>query len=286
MRRAPGRVSAPRPGRRRVGTRGDAEPPRARARSLAPYRAKRDFRASPEPMGTRAARAGRSFCVQQHLASSLHYDFRLEHRGTLLSWAVPKGPSLDAAVKRLAIAVEDHPVDYGSFEGVIAAGYGAGIVLLWDRGVWEPLDAEVDAALAKGHLRFALHGVKLHGVWQLVRTTRHGGKDWLLMKSDDAAARSGDSAERHRASVASGGGFADILAREPSDPWPRDPPVTGGETGRRFAEIIAQSRRKRRHGERQPNAPAPGGNRRARAALAVRSGAEASTIRPRPPPCA
>ncbi len=115
--------------------------------------------------------------------------------------------------------MEDHPVDYGAFEGVIPAGYGAGIVLLWDRGRWKPLDGDVDAALAKGHLRFALIGsIKLHGVWQLIRTARHGGRDWLLKKSDDDAARAGDSAERHSSSVASGGEFADILARERSDP--------------------------------------------------------------------
>src|SRR4026208_1295509 len=143
--------------------------------ALEKYKAKRNFSESPEPAGdTRhkspAGRTPRFFCVQKHLASHLHYDFRLEHNGVLLSWAVPKGPSLDPATKRLAMAVEDHPIEYGElergtpagdgeFEGVIPAGYGAGIVMLWDRGTWVPEGDDVEAALKKGDLKFTLNGV-------------------------------------------------------------------------------------------------------------------------------
>src|SRR5512143_2554931 len=147
--------------------------------ALDKYKAKRDFTISPEPAGdaTRKSPAGRTprfFCVQRHLASHLHYDFRLEHDGVLLSWAVPKGPSLDPTVRRLAMHVEDHPLDYGTFEGVIPEGYGAGIVLLWDQGTWEPEVENIDAALAKGDLKFRLNGYKLKGSWVLVRTKSAG----------------------------------------------------------------------------------------------------------------
>src|SRR3990172_1989550 len=138
------------------------------------YRKKRDLRTSPEPAGhgrVRAARAARRrelfFCVQKHLASHLHYDLRLEHGGVLLSWAVPKGPSLDPRDKRLAMQTEDHPYEYGMFEGVIPSGYGAGIVMLWDRGSWRPEVEDVGAALAKGGLKFTLDGNNPKGPWAL-----------------------------------------------------------------------------------------------------------------------
>src|SRR5689334_11319390 len=140
--------------------------------ALDEYKKKRDFTKTPEPAGTVEARKGRElfFCVQKHLASHLHYDSRIEHNGVLLSWAVPKGPSLDPSTKRLAMKVEDHPFEYGEFEGVIPEGYGAGIVMLWDRGTWTPEQADVDAALKKGDLKFTLDGFKLEGSWVLVRT--------------------------------------------------------------------------------------------------------------------
>jgi bifunctional non-homologous end joining protein LigD len=149
--------------------------------ALDDYKRKRNFAASPEPKGdqekTRRARKNKQlfFCVQKHLASHLHYDFRLEHDGVLLSWAVPKGPSLDPKVKRLAMLVEDHPFEYGTFEGVIPEGYGAGIVMLWDRGTWTPEVPDVAQALAKGDLKFTLDGYKLKGSWVLVRTRAWGG---------------------------------------------------------------------------------------------------------------
>jgi bifunctional non-homologous end joining protein LigD len=126
--------------------------------ALEDYKRKRDFTKSPEPSGDEApARRRRKaderfFCVQKHLASHLHYDLRLELNGVLLSWAVPKGPSLNPKDKRLAMHVEDHPLDYGTFEGVIPEGYGAGIVMLWDTGTWRPLVDDVEAALKKGVL--------------------------------------------------------------------------------------------------------------------------------------
>src|SRR6266852_6545728 len=159
---------------------------------LEEYRRKRDFNKTPEPAPKVADKKtpGRFFCVQKHLASHLHYDLRLEHNGVLLSWAVPKGPSLDPKVKRLAMHVEDHPREYGDFEGVIPEGYGAGIVMLWDRGTWTPEVDDVDAALAKGDLKFTLDGYKLKGSWVLVRTKGawpggSGDRSWLLIKHRD-----------------------------------------------------------------------------------------------------
>jgi bifunctional non-homologous end joining protein LigD len=159
------------------------------------YRRKRDFTKSPEPSGSTRRRRTRSaaplrFCVQKHAATQLHYDLRLEHHGVLLSWAVPKGPSLDPTIKRLAMQVEDHPIEYGVFEGIIPKGYGAGVVMLWDSGTWTPEVPDVDAALEKGDLKFTLDGYKLKGSWVLVRThgyARQGGeRSWLLIKHRDA----------------------------------------------------------------------------------------------------
>src|SRR5687767_7556218 len=137
---------------------------------LAQYHAKRNFRKTPEPHGRVAARKqkARSYLVQKHAASHLHYDFRLELHGVLLSWAVPKGPSLDPADKRLAMHVEDHPLEYGGFEGTIPKGqYGGGTVMLWDRGTWTPV-GDPEAGYAKGHLKFDLDGEKLRGRWALI----------------------------------------------------------------------------------------------------------------------
>jgi bifunctional non-homologous end joining protein LigD len=220
--------------------------------ALEKYRAKRDFTESPEPAGdTRhtspGGRTPRFFCVQKHLASHLHYDFRLEHDGVLLSWAVPKGPSLDPSTKRLAMHVEDHPIEYGEFEGVIPSGYGAGIVMLWDRGTWTPEVDDVAAALKKGDLKFTLDGYKLKGSWVLVRTkgNRWGGsggdRSWLLIKHRDEWAGEVDIAEFAPLSVKSGGDFADILAQDNPAIWQSHRPAEGGEAGAMFAKIIARA---------------------------------------------
>ncbi|HLY46875.1 MAG TPA: DNA ligase D [Stellaceae bacterium] len=175
--------------------------------ALEEYQRKRDFRQTPEPSGAARRRgkqaAALSFVVQKHRATRLHYDFRLELDGVLLSWAVPKGPSLDPQEKRLAVHVEDHPIEYGGFEGVIPKGqYGGGTVLLWDRGTWTPLEPDPAAAYRKGALKFRLDGAKLHGNWALVRM---GGKaaakalgekheNWLLIKERDEEAAPGSDA--------------------------------------------------------------------------------------------
>jgi len=165
---------------------------------LTKYREKRDFEVTPEPKGAAASkRPGKelSFVVQKHQASHLHYDFRLEWKGVLLSWAIPKGPSLDPSVKRLAMPVEDHPLEYGGFEGVIPEGqYGGGTVMVWDRGYWVPAVSDVDAALRAGQLKFSLYGAKLHGSWALVRTAVGGSPraKWLLVKHRDGYASTED----------------------------------------------------------------------------------------------
>lgn len=159
--------------------------------ALERYRQKRDFSKTSEPIRSRPSRTGRSFVVQKHDASHLHYDFRLELDGVLLSWAVPKGPSLDPSVKRLAMQVEDHPVDYGGFEGTIPKGeYGGGTVMVWDRGTWTP-EGDPRESYRSGRLTFTLVGEKLRGRWHLVRTRGRSGSraSWLLFKSDDDEAR-------------------------------------------------------------------------------------------------
>lgn len=183
---------------------------------LKTYRKKRDFRVSPEPRGRTVAKRNKDllYVVQKHRAMQLHYDFRLEANGVLLSWAIPKGPSLDPSVKRLAMQVEDHPIDYGGFEGVIPEGeYGGGTVMLWDRGTWSPEVDDVDAALRKGDLKFTLHGKKLHGSWVLVRTNAYGRKgrsSWLLIKHRDKFASKNDITVEKPRSVLSGKLLADI----------------------------------------------------------------------------
>jgi len=162
--------------------------------SLDRYHRKRDFGATAEPRGKRLKANSFRYLIQKHDARRLHYDLRLELDGVLKSWAVTRGPSLDPKERRLAVHVEDHPVDYGTFEGTIPQGqYGGGTVMLWDRGTWEPL-GDPRAMYRKGHLKFAIQGDRLHGEWHLVRMHKPDEKrdNWLLIKGDDAWARPGD----------------------------------------------------------------------------------------------
>ena len=159
---------------------------------LSRYHEKRDFAVTPEPAGAAAKRKPArakllSFVIQKHWASRLHYDFRLELDGVLLSWAVPKGPSFDPKKMQMAIHVEDHPLDYASFEGTIPKKqYGAGTVIVWDRGTWEHV-GDARAGLVAGKLVFRLHGEKLAGLWELVRIAKPGDKQdaWMLFKKKD-----------------------------------------------------------------------------------------------------
>jgi len=207
--------------------------------SLDPYRQKRNFQVSPEPRGSKRGAAALQprlqFVVQKHRATQLHYDFRLEFKGVLLSWAVPKGPSLDPSVKRLAMQVEDHPLEYAGFEGVIPEGeYGGGTVMVWDRGDWVPEVADVEKALEKGDLKFTLHGKKLRGSWVLVRTRGYGGtegRSWLLIKHRDQYASTIDIVADKPRSVMSrrllaqiardgGGNVAKAATGDPDGPGP------------------------------------------------------------------
>jgi bifunctional non-homologous end joining protein LigD len=220
--------------------------------ALDEYKRKRNFARSPEPEGNEEAarreRRGKPlfFCVQKHLASHLHYDLRLEHNGVLLSWAVPKGPSLDPKTKRLAMHVEDHPIEYGTFEGVIPEGYGAGIVMLWDQGTWLPEADDVSTALAKGDLKFTLDGYKLKGSWVLVQTRGYGGnrgdgRSWLLIKHRDDWSGDVDITEFAPLSVKSGEDLHEILANDNPSVWRTNRPATGGESGAMLQEIIEKA---------------------------------------------
>src|SRR5918994_1408493 len=169
---------------------------------LAEYNRKRRFEVTPEPAGKpgRAKKEKLQFVIQKHRASRLHYDFRLEPDGVMLSWAVPKGPSLDPSNKRFAMQTEDHPIEYNRFEGVIPEGeYGGGTVMIWDRGAWEPEVEDVERALAKGDLKFEVKGKKLRGSWVLVRMRP---RQWLLIKHRDKSASTEDiAAARPRSAV-------------------------------------------------------------------------------------
>jgi bifunctional non-homologous end joining protein LigD len=197
--------------------------------ALESYREKRKFERTPEPPGKEIAEAGRVFCIQRHDASRLHYDLRLEVGGTLKSWAVPKGPSLDPAVKQLAVLVEDHPIEYASWEGNIPKGnYGAGSMMLWDTGHFEILGGGgPDKQLERGDFKFRLHGEKMRGEFALVRMkdrkTGAESKDWLLIKKKDAFARPGYDIEEYAWSVKTGRTQHEIeqdLAPRPQAPMP------------------------------------------------------------------
>ncbi|MFN7104328.1 MAG: DNA polymerase ligase N-terminal domain-containing protein, partial [Pseudorhizobium sp.] len=192
--------------------------------ALESYNEKRNFDVSPEPKGTKAKGGGNSFTIQKHAARRLHYDFRIEMDGVLKSWAVTRGPSLVPGEKRLAVHVEDHPLDYGDFEGTIPEGnYGAGAVLLWDRGTWEPV-GDMHKGYAKGHLELELKGEKLQGRWHLVRMANRRGEkreNWLLIKSEDEFARAeadADILEEMPQSVKSGQLIEEIQGKKVPKP--------------------------------------------------------------------
>jgi bifunctional non-homologous end joining protein LigD len=233
---------------------------------LQEYKRKRNFTVTPEPAGKVHAQPGSSFVIQKHAATRLHYDFRLEMEGVLKSWAVPKGPSLDPGEKRLAVHVEDHPLEYGDFEGIIPKGqYGGGTVLLWDRGSWYP-EGDPVKAYRKGHLKFRLEGEKLHGGWHLVRL--HGeraGEDkenWLLFKADDdiAVPGSGDAlVQEYPASVTTGRTLEEIAA-DPDRVW--------------------QSNREEKIDKKAAKAPAKAKSRAVKAKAAQEAPAEAPAASP------
>jgi bifunctional non-homologous end joining protein LigD len=223
---------------------------------LQKYRAKRDFKKTAEPSGARKQSAkGRSYLIQKHAAQRLHYDFRLEHNGVLLSWAIPKGPSLNPGDKRLAVHVEDHPLEYGSFEGTIPKGqYGGGTVMLWDRGTWEP-HGDVDEGLKEGKLIFDLHGERLKGRWALIRLRgRPGGSgdNWLLIKEKDDAVKTGSAiVDRALTSVVSGRQMEEIA--QSSDVWnsdwaDRDDPVGAKKAKAKSSERTASGAKKKSAG--------------------------------------
>jgi bifunctional non-homologous end joining protein LigD len=197
---------------------------------LSKYRSKRDFSKTAEPSGESAVApsARRRFVIQKHDASHLHYDLRLELDGVFKSWALPRGPALDPKEKRLAVEVEDHPLEYGDFEGTIPEGeYGGGTVMVWDRGYWEPEgDKSAEEQLKSGNLKFRLDGRRLHGSWVLVRMKRdrNGGKrtNWLLIKHRDEFARedSDNGPSDDDRSVASGRTMAEIASGKGPRPKP------------------------------------------------------------------
>jgi bifunctional non-homologous end joining protein LigD len=225
---------------------------------LEEYKRKRRFEETPEPPPKVEKKAGHRFVVQKHDATRLHYDFRLEMDGVLKSWAVPKGPSLDPADKRLAMQVEDHPVSYFDFEGIIPEGnYGAGTVMVWDVGTWQPLspapvngkyvpgtDAEGAAMLAKGDLKFRLDGKKLKGDFALIkmRGRRPGskGNEWLLIKKHDDAAVEGYDIDEFDESVLSKRSLAEIAGDQGSAEWKSRPAGRGRLKAAWLADAVAK----------------------------------------------
>ncbi len=225
---------------------------------LQTYRTKRHFDVTPEPRGKAARRRGNAYVIQKHAARRLHYDLRLELDGVMKSWAVTRGPSLVPGEKRLAVHVEDHPIEYNKFEGIIPQGeYGGGTVMIWDFGRWEP-EGDPHRGYKKGHLKFRLDGKKLHGLWHLVRMHRRPGEkreNWLLIKSDDEAARS------------------------PQDPDILEQKQRSAVTGRRMEEIAKAQDRVWRSNRSGPGKPG-----KARLAVARKRKPATKTARRKPSP--
>jgi bifunctional non-homologous end joining protein LigD len=217
---------------------------------LATYNAKRDFKKTAEPKGERqSSEGGNRFIVQKHEATRLHWDFRLEADGVLKSWAVTKGPSLDPDDKRLAVRTEDHPMSYGTFEGVIPKGeYGGGTVMLWDKGTWEPIRGKSAKDIDEGHLHFILHGERMKGEWLLVRMKPRPGEkreNWLLRKIQDKyAAASGELVERALSSVLTGRSMAEIAS---------DKQAAHSLAGKKGADFAAEMAKAAQHNARAAN---------------------------------
>lgn len=219
------------------------------------YKKKRNFTATPEPAGRKgkARKAGLRYLIQRHAATRLHYDFRIELDGVLKSWAVTKAPSRDPSVKRLAVEVEDHPLDYGSFEGTIPSGnYGAGTVQMWDTGEWEPQSDDLDAAFRKGEIKMVLHGERLSGKWVLVRLRTDRGKpskrnNWLLIKEKDelAVPGEGDANMEIDASITTGRSLAEIA--EGRTQWTSSKPVARKGPAKPKARAAVTSHAKKPH---------------------------------------
>jgi bifunctional non-homologous end joining protein LigD len=216
--------------------------------ALEEYKRKRDFKQTPEPAGKLERGKGHRFVVQKHRATRLHYDFRLEMDGVLKSWAVPKGPSLDPADKRLAMQVEDHPVSYFDFEGIIPPGnYGAGTVMVWDVGTWEP-EGDAHAMLAKGDFKFRLDGDKLKGSFALIhiRSRKPGNKgtEWLLIKHRDAYVQEPYDIDKYDYSVLTKRTLDQIADDAGAREWNSSrPAATGGRSAKNdwLAESIAKA---------------------------------------------
>jgi bifunctional non-homologous end joining protein LigD len=235
--------------------------------ALEEYKRKRRFEETPEPPPKVEKKSRHRFVVQRHRATRLHYDFRLELDGVLKSWAVPKGPSLDPADKRLAMQVEDHPVSYFDFEGTIPEGnYGAGTVMVWDVGTWEPLspvpvngkyvagtDKEAEAMLAKGDLKFRLKGKRLNGDFGLIhiKSRRSGskGNEWLLIKKQDDAVEAGYDIESYDTSVLTKRTMAQIGGDKDSAEWTSSKPATRGRLKAAWlADAVARIDKKKKAG--------------------------------------
>ncbi len=244
--------------------------------ALEEYKRKRRFESTPEPPPKVEKKSRHQFVVQKHRASHLHYDFRLEMEGVLKSWAVPKGPSLDPADKRLAMQVEDHPVSYFDFEGIIPAGnYGAGTVMVWEMGTWEPLsskpgadglyepasEAEAIAQLQKGDLKFRLHGKKLNGDFALVRlrSRRPGSKgtEWLLIKKRDKYATEGYDIDQYDYSVLTKRTLDQIAGDAGSAEWESNRPAVTTSKNAWLAESLAKLRKRSAGGVAKKKATKP-----------------------------
>ena len=244
--------------------------------ALEEYKRKRRFEQTPEPPPKVAKKNTHRFVVQKHSATRLHYDFRLEMEGVLKSWAVPKGPSLDPADKRLAMQVEDHPVSYFDFEGAIPEGnYGAGTVMVWDVGTWEPLspkavdgkyvpatDAEASAMLKKGDFKIRLHGKKLKGDFALIhmkgRRPGSKGTEWLLIKKHDDEVMEGYDIDKFDSSVLSGKTLAQIAGDEDSDQWKSSRPAAKGKVKAPWlAETLAKLDKKKAKSSIPEHPPKP-----------------------------